>query len=233
MQSSAAWSELSLIIPTIGIDDHQPLPPVINMPSIKIIREEAEHRIKQLEKEEHAEHEYKRYAIATSMKEFASDIVKNRDFSPEDMVERHGQLMKEMKYAQSYCEKKLEDLKDKKQKVYADARDKIEGLRDNIRSELKLEEDNKVRVGEMLDYQKSMTKELEELLAREKKREHDMEYLDHVNKESIGNVSRKRMRIEKDIAALPPPFRRFGIAPKLPPPPPPPPFRPPPSMGMM
>ena len=231
---------MSLIIPTLGIDDHQPPPPVINMPSIKIIREEAEHRIKQLKKEEHVENEYKRYAIATSMKEFASDVLKNRDFSPEDMVQRHSQLMKEMKYAQSYCEQKCEDLKDKMQKVYKDAKDKIDDIRADLRSELMLEKEEKAGAEKMLDHQKSMTKQQEELLARHKERQRGWEDFVRVKTESVGNVSRKRMRIEKDIAALPPPFRRFGIVPKLPPlppgPPPPMPTQPPPpppSKGMM
>ena len=197
------------------------------MPSIKIIREEAEHRIKQLEKEMHVEHEYKEYAIATSMKDFASDIVKNRDFSPEDMVEGHGQLMKEMKYAQSCHEKKTNEFKDRTQKVYADAREKIEVLRAGIRSELQLEEQQKASVEKLLGCHKSTTKVLEELLAEHKKRERDLEDFDHVKAERIEGISRKKRRIEKDVAALPPPFRRFGIASKLPPPPPPPPSPPP------
>ena len=184
------------------------------MPSIKVIREEAEHRIKQLEKEMHVEHEYKEYAIANSIDDFAKDIHKNRrNFTPKDKLERLGQMMKEHEYARSYHEKKTNEIKDKKQKVYQDAREKIELLRADIRSELKLERDHKASVEKALKHQKSTTKSLKELLAEHKKRERDLEDFDHVKAESIRNISSKKLRVEKEFSALPPPFRLISIAP--------------------
>ena len=184
------------------------------MPSIKVIREEAEHRIKQLEKEMHVEHEYKEYAIANSIDDFAKDIHKNRrHFMPKDKLERLGQMMKEHEYARSYHGKKTNEIKDKKQKVYQNAREKIELLRADIRSELKLEKDHKASVEKALKHQKSTTKSLKEMLAEHKKRERDLEDFDHVKAESIRNISSKKLRVEKEFATLPPPFRLFSIAP--------------------